>query len=411
MKKKTLIACFLLALANHASPQSRGKPLSLDDLLATAREKSPAILAARFRVEALQADRTIATTPPGPEIEVARGTGRSLDGTASRAESGWSISQSLEWPGRWRARIKAADSALAAGRAANLATQAEVLASVREQFFGILFAQQEADLIEEQAGAASDLLSLTEKRVQVGEGRELDRIKASVESLRMERLREAAQSDLRVRKAVLDRFLLGALGEGFQLDGRFALPSAVPPREKVIEQLTASSPLIGEAKARTEAASWALKAEHQGRFPDLFASYQRTDELDRRANSVTLGFRLPLWGFNSGPVRKASAGREIAAQEESLVRGEIGAQGERAYNAYSLAFAQAGRYEHDLLPAARKSLEIATFSYEQGELSLLELLDARRTYLDAVEAYNDVLFQFEGARAELERLIGGPIHE
>lgn len=411
MTKSNLLFCPLLLLANLASAQSATRALSLDDVLAVARERSPAILAARRRVEGLQADRKSVIQPPGPELELSRGTGKSLDGTQSRTETGWSVSQGIEWPGRWRAKVKVADSTIKAGEAAVLATQADVMASVREQFFGILFAQREAGVIEEQAAAARDLLALVDKRVQVGEGRELDRIKASVESLRMERLLEAARSDVRVRVAILDRFLLGGLGASFHVEGRSALPKAIPPRETVLEQVVAASPLIAEARAKTATTTQALNVERQGRFPDLFASYQHADELDRVASSVSLGFRLPLWGFNSGPIRRAQAEREVATLEESLVSADVLARGERAYNEYSLAFAQDASYERDLLPAARKSLEIATFSYQQGELSLLELLDARRTYLDTVGAYNEVLFQFEAARAELERLIGGPINE
>lgn len=411
MFKKYFMTLAVLALTVTSGAQVEGRRYSLEDLLAIARERSPAILAAEQRVEALHGERSSAATLASPDVEFSRGTGETLDGTASRREHGWAVSQTIEWPGRWHARVKAADQMLAAGLAGSLATRADVLASVQEQYFGILFSQKEAALLEDQAAAAENLLSLAEKRVQVGEARELDRIKARVEALRTERKLESARSEVRVRKAVMDQFLMGALGEGYELMGGFTLPSAVPARSAVLERLLLASPALQEAKARAEASEWTLKAEQQGRFPDLTAAYLDTNELDRKARTVSLALRIPLWGFNSGPIRTAKAEREAALLDEAKLKAEIASKGEEAYQGYALAFAQAKSYETDLLPSAEKSLKIATFSYAQGELSLLDLLDARRTYLDSVEEYNDVLYQFEAARAQLERLIGGSLNE
>ncbi len=409
MIRKCHIASLILVTAVTLWAQVGPRQHSLEDLLALARDRSPAILAAQQRVEALRGARTSAVTPAGPEVEFSKGTGKSLDGTVSRGEHGWAVSQSIEWPGRWHARVKAADQMLAAGRAESMATKADVLASVQEQYFGILFSQKEAALLESQATAAEDLLSLAEKRVQVGEGRELDRIKARVEALRTERKLEAARSEVRVRKTVLNQFLLGALGEDYELLGGFELPRAIAAREETLGRLLAASPALQEARARAGAAEWTLKAEQQGRFPGLTAAYLDTNELDRQARTFSLALRIPLWGFNSGPIRAAKAESAAAFLEETRLKAEVASKGERAYQEYALAFAQAKSYETDLLPSAEKSLKIATFSYGQGELSLLDLLDARRTYLDTVEEYNDVLYQFESARAQLERLIGGSL--
>ena len=411
MLKKTLLASasLVVAISVTSAAPTGGRQYSLDDLLALARSQSPAILAAQQRVEALRGAHTSAATPDAPEVEFSRGRGESPDGLTSGQERGWAVSQRIEWPGRWRARVKAAEKNVDAGLAQSQATQADVVASVQEQFFGILFSQKESALLESQAAAAGDLLALAEKRVQVGEGRELDRIKARVEALRTQRKLEAARSELDVRKTVLNQYLLGALGDGYELSGTFQLPTVLAAKEDVLQHLLAVSPVLQEAKARTEAAQWTLKAEQQGRLPDLSAAYADTHELDRNARTVSLALRIPLWGFNRGPIRTAAAEKEAAVLEETRAKAEVASRGVEAYQAYALAYAQAKSYETDLLPSAEKSLKIATFSYGQGELSLLDLLDARRTYLETVEEYNDVLFQFEAARAQLERLIGGSL--
>ena len=59
--------------------------------------------------------------------------------------------------------------------------------------------------------------------------------------------------------------------------------------------------------------------------------------------------------------------------------------------------------------AARQSLDIATFSFENGEASLLEVLDAQRAYLEVRVAEVDSWAALNLARTEIERLIGGSL--
>lgn len=401
-----------LILSAAESDPAAVRSYTRDDLLRVARERSPAILAAEQRVRAAAGERTNVATLPSIQSSYSRGTGRGVDvGAVSAAAQGWEISQEWEWPWRWRARIRAADSGVAAQRAEKLIVEADVFASVAEQFYGILLAQKEEELLREQFAAARDLLALTEKRVAVGEGRPLERIKASVEALRTERQLEAARADLSVRRALLDRFLLESLGKDYVLTGDLSLPDSIPSQQATLDRILASSPLIAQVRIRVEAAHWAVRAEELGRFPNLSASFGREREIDRKASTFTVGISIPLWGFNRGLIQKVKAEEDVVRAEEASARIEVASRAEGAYKVYSLSFQQAESYDRDLLPAARKSLSIATFSYEQGELSLLELLDARRTYLETISAFNDVLYQFHIAAAEIERLAGGSIHE
>jgi cobalt-zinc-cadmium efflux system outer membrane protein len=78
------------------------------------------------------------------------------------------------------------------------------------------------------------------------------------------------------------------------------------------------------------------------------------------------------------------------------------------YATAATALAQAIYLRDQLLPEARRAYDIALTSYGLGGSSALDVLDARRTLLDAESQYADALGAANDARADLERAVAGP---
>jgi cobalt-zinc-cadmium efflux system outer membrane protein len=78
------------------------------------------------------------------------------------------------------------------------------------------------------------------------------------------------------------------------------------------------------------------------------------------------------------------------------------------YATAATALAQAVFLRDQLLPEARRAYDIALTSYGLGGSSALDVLDARRTLLDAEGQYADALGAANDARADLERAVAGP---
>lgn len=58
------------------------------------------------------------------------------------------------------------------------------------------------------------------------------------------------------------------------------------------------------------------------------------------------------------------------------------------------------------LAQAKQVVDGKKYSYERGETSLLEVLDAQRTYDSVQTLYYETLFSYSAALVELERSIG-----
>ena len=62
--------------------------------------------------------------------------------------------------------------------------------------------------------------------------------------------------------------------------------------------------------------------------------------------------------------------------------------------------------ESDYLEKAREAREITESSYRLGEASLIEFLDAERTFSEIMLLYNRALYDFQISRGRLELAIG-----
>ena len=78
----------------------------------------------------------------------------------------------------------------------------------------------------------------------------------------------------------------------------------------------------------------------------------------------------------------------------------------QAYRSYQSFSKQVEHYENGMLSQAREVIDGKIYSYNRGEVSLLEVLDAQRTYDDVQAQYIETLFNHSTALVELEKSAG-----
>lgn len=85
-----------------------------------------------------------------------------------------------------------------------------------------------------------------------------------------------------------------------------------------------------------------------------------------------------------------------------MIRSEV----EKSYRNYQEQQSTVTRVKRDLLQRADTVLETTRTSYEEGESSLTDYLDALRVRLDVSLSFYDLLFQLERSRIQLEQAVG-----
>src|SRR6185503_9498238 len=81
----------------------------------------------------------------------------------------------------------------------------------------------------------------------------------------------------------------------------------------------------------------------------------------------------------SGEIRKAEVDRYAALDAAARARAVAATELRRAASDLDAAAERVERYEGSLLDAAGRSAQAAEFAFQRGAVSVLEVLDARRT--------------------------------
>ena len=199
----------------------------------------------------------------------------------------------------------------------------------------------------------------------------------------------------------------------------------ISPRDFVLADLISTASMnradLVAAMKNKEVASRALKATRRERNTDVDLSIAisknaRVHNEEAPAppfTGVTAGIAIPLKfsNFNKGTIRAARF-REQQAEtqyQQALLQvhsAEAYLLSITPYRSYQSLTEQVSHYENGMLHAAREVIDGKIYSYNRGEVSLLEVLDAQRTYDDVQAQYIETLFNYSAALVELEKSAG-----
>jgi len=382
--------------------------LRMDDYVRLVLESHPSARSAQALDASAAAASKAARLLPDPTLELSLGEGRAADGSGSpKTEKGFSVSQSIPWLPARSASIEAADHEARALRAEGLATRWGLELDAQVTYERLLFARAQVEVGRASAEDARSLLDLMTRRASLGEARAVDRIKARVEWLRQDRQLSAADREELAAEGIMRTLAGEPLPTPLRLagelprhpDGMRALLDAHPD---ALER----SPALIRARAEAARASSLLSSARRGRVPDLGFSFFRQNELDREAWGGALGLTLPLWNARRGDVARAEAESRLRAADAERVRlALLSDLATRRRDVETLAV-QVASLEGDFLPSAAESVRLARLLFEEGETSLLDLLDAQRTAREARREEIRARFELATAIAELRRLLG-----
>jgi outer membrane protein TolC len=400
--------CALPCSAQSSDQTSSEPPLSrLTEREAVARflTGDPRVRALNARIEEVRATQAERTLWPNPTATFSRESVERAHDTFLLAR------QELPVSGR-RGRLHTA------GRLAVDAAQAEaqfervqLQADVREAYTALLLAQQREDTLQASIDALQELVSLLRTREEGGEGSTYDRMRGQRALIDL----EAERSLVAGERVVAQGRLAGYLGPGVIPDALVAADALIAnlplaPLQALIEQALTNR---GDYRA-AELAIARFDAERsaatrlQVPTPSLTGGLKRSD-LGGTASAgyqVSVDVTLPLFSRGQSATALATAQRTRAQAEAQTWRLQIEAHVRAAYEVAVILQEQAARYQESTAAIAEPLARIGRIGYEEGELSILELLDAERQALDARLRGLELAGAARRATIELDRVMG-----
>lgn len=391
--------------------------LSLDQAKAMARLSSPDLRAAREETQAARGRELQAGALSNPVLtystERTSGSGQSNGQQIAGAE------QRIEVGGQRGARRAVAFYRRRATEARAEATQASIDFDVASAYAHAIAADRRAALTHQAATAFTEAGRVSERRLAAGDISVYADRRLRLETARYAALEAEANLARRSARMALSALLSGSAdsmsGASFVLTD--SLPTAIPRMST--EQLVARA-LRGRADYQVaslelEALSAEIRLASLERIPTPIVSGGFKAEKSAGIPGSLKGFAagvsmpIPIFDRRRGAIQAASAdARRAEAVRESLRR-RITREVLEAHDGLLAVEQQRALLAPHLGPPAAASLRSAQVAYSEGEITLLEWLDAVRAYHEAESAYSSLVAEFLVRRATLERHVSAPL--
>jgi len=389
----------------HAAPAAEPVSATWEDIVRLV-EQHPRLSAGRAQVDAARGAVDAACSVPNPVLEGTIGEGFARNGGPSRAEWGLALTVPLGWVAGRGYRIDAAEAGVDAARAESEGLRRDVLVQLRTLYWSLVYEQARVASLEALVAQTSALAQTVARRVEKGEARPVEATRVEIEREKVAGELDAARTALGARQAELALWVSGTPSTTVvavaDLD---ALPNVVE-RDAALERVRRNHPALALARARTRAVQAEVGVEERARVPSFALTGYTSDQLDARAFGVGVALDLPLWNWNRGRIAGAEASLAAALRQAEATRLELEASVVDAQAACQASVETATRVRDGVLPRSETAAATLEKTYQLGEASLLEVIDARRTLLDARRSYLGSLAQAQIDCSRLGALVG-----
>lgn len=384
--------------------------LTREGAVSMALARNPQLEIAREQTAQFRALQVEARAFPDPSVTASLDEQPGLFRSSSGGQKNIAAGISIPFPDKFRLRNNAAAGDVGAADASYLALRREIAAQTANAYDSLLLAIRHLADISSGKQLAEDFFNRTQARFNAGTVPRLDVIKANVDVAKATNDLISAERDVSNAKSALARLIGVPLGSSIQPADSLSIPPDIPRLEELETTAFAMRPELAGIAAQRRGARASTSLAKEFWLPDLTLGVTRdvSPGTPPAAFSTGLAFPLPLffWQHTSGEIAQAKHRElELAATERDL-RAAIGEDVRTSYATATAALRQAIYIRDQLLPAAREAFRSASASYAIGGSSAFEVIDARRTLLDAESQYSEALAAANTSRSELERAIG-----
>ena len=414
---------FLLAcsgLLNVIGSSANAENLTLQNAIDIAVQGNKDLQATRYAVEQARARLLQAGLPPNPRLDLSKRSDLIFRNEGEYTAS-IGISQQFPVAGRIDRQKDVARVDVALALAEIKQAELKLSSDAASAFYRVLALNRQIESRERLIEVDRKLVTGTRNRFKAAEVSELDVNAAQLDLQRLGQERALLQSQRTTQLAQLNQLLGRPAEQALELDD--ALPStdqlpslADQQREALILRPDLRFALLNadRAKADRELAR-AQRWEDWTVGVGLEQSRQVIDggppQRASRAIGVNLSIPLPLVNRNQGRIAEAtSAGDQAYSRIEALKLG-IGNEVASVYAEAARLQQVIAQYQRNMLPLSERNVRLAQQGYNQGLVSIVEVVQAQRQQGELNGAYLNTLDQYLQALARLHTASGSYLRD
>jgi outer membrane protein TolC len=413
MKKPALLLIIsLLSLSPLISQDTiteKGQPLTLDQCIQEAMQNNPLILSSYQQYEAAIARVNQARAFPQPSLDWDSDLQPRFFDFRNTGEWYFGVSQSFEFPGKrhLRGKITTKESQELMRDIERL--ELDITYQVKQGFYGLLLAEEKQKYAEENLELSREFLNKAELKFETGDAAKVEVLRAHVEASRAATAVRQAVNEVRLAKAYLNYLMARRKYSPLNISGQLKKTPVPLPLNELKERALNFRPELRQIHLARERVHLQKKQAYMNYLPDFDLGVNRHKVTgEGEWWDVTLSFPIPLffWQPAKGEVAEAKANLRSLNRENEHLQNTVSLEVEEAYMNAEAAKNQISLFENEILSQAEEVYQMFLFSYQEGEIEGIDLIDARRTLLEARMSYADALYNYGVALAALEKSIG-----
>jgi outer membrane protein, heavy metal efflux system len=415
MPRAIIIFLCLFALATFTvQAQERLTSLTLDEALALATRENFTLRAAQFEYQATRANEVTAGLIPNPSFsylgEQLNEPANPSPGQGTGQQYTVTIGQTFETGGKRQRRLDSARATTLVAGHALTGVEQQVLFQVKKSFTDVLTAKAALELAEQNLKTIGEIEKIQSLRADKGALSELELLRIQVQQYTFLRDAADARQAVQAAKNALRTFAgPDRIADEYDVVGKLDFRNFTFNKPDLYSLARANRPDILAAEAARQKARADIDLAKANAWWDLtpLLEYRRDGKID----TVGVGISFPIRVFdrNQGEIlRTSSEARSIEATYQGTVAQAL-SEIDTAFGAMLTEREKVTTLRDNYLPKAQKARDIVEFAYGRGGVSLLDFLDAERTFRETSLEYLRSLGNYWTAVYQLELAVGSPL--
>jgi cobalt-zinc-cadmium efflux system outer membrane protein len=395
--------------------QNRGAvTISLDDAIQMALRHNHNLLALRTTIQQSEAEETTANLRPNPVLlsdwqflPIFQPSQFSSDYLDNTAQFDLGVSYLFERGKKRQHRLRAARDLTAVTRSQVADNERTLAFSVSTLFINVELAESTLQLALQDLKSFQNTVEIGQARYNAGDIGEGDLLKIKLQMLQFQTDVSAAQL-ARVQGLSDLRQLLGyeSIAPDYDVAGAFDYQPVKGNVEDFQAKALQSRPDLRAAQQGVTA------ADSQRALQQAIGKRDVTAEINYThigyLNDVSLfgQMQMPIFDRNQGEIARAGFAITQAQEQERFANGQVLTDVRDAFENLRTNDQVVGLYRAGYLDQAQQSRDISEYAYRHGAASLLDFLDAERTYRSIQLAYRQALASYLLAIEQLRQAVG-----
>ncbi|MGH9711987.1 MAG: TolC family protein [Candidatus Acidiferrales bacterium] len=304
-------------------------------------------------------------------------------------------------------RLQAARDVTAQTRSLVADNERGLVFQVASQYTGVQLAESTLELAKTDLKSFQTTVDISEARFKAGDISEGDFLKIKIQLLQFQT--DVSQAQLgKVQALVGLRQLLGyeSVPADFDVADDFEYKPVTMKFEDLQAKALAERPDLRAARQGVTAAESQYQLARANGKVDVIGSFVYDHVSDTNTGSFFGSFQIPVFNRNQGEIARTGFAITQAQELAAAASGQVLSDVLDSYEGVRANDQVVTLYRSGYLDEARLSRDISEYAYKRGAASLLDFLDAERSYRATELAYRQSLASYLLAVEQLREAVG-----